>query len=74
MRGSHTRGSVCEVHESRCSCVCESCGDTGYVTVREAEGRDVSGMSSASGSGLQLRGDREEAGRHLYQYNLLFTF
>lgn len=31
-------------------------------------------MSKASGSGLQLRGDRGEAGRHLYQYNLLLTF
>lgn len=39
MRGSHTRGSVCEVHESMCSRVCESCGGTRYVTVREAEGK-----------------------------------
>lgn len=39
MRGSHTRGSVCEVHESMYSRVCESCGDTRYVTVREAEGK-----------------------------------
>lgn len=30
---------VCEVHESMCSYVCVSGGDTGCVTVRVAEGK-----------------------------------
>lgn len=55
-------GSVRKVHESMCRYVCVSCGNTGYVTVREAGGGELRATKKASGSGHVTGGLRELGG------------